>query len=205
MLLRAFIASICLTSTVLANSDDDVITCGSIVKLNNLNTQVRLHSHEVKYGSGSGQQSVTGNSNSDDVNSHWQILGGNKEQCPRGTPVKCGDTIRLLHLATKCLLHSHDFPAPLTKAHQEISCFGKDGEGDTGDNWKVVCGGDVWSEDEEIKLKHIDTNKFLATSGQQFGRPISGQLEIVGVSSPGYSAVWKAAEGVYMLPTKNEV
>lgn len=36
---------------------------------------VRLHSHDVKYGSGSGQQSVTAVQDGDDVNSHWQILG----------------------------------------------------------------------------------------------------------------------------------
>lgn len=57
-------------------AEDDTITCGSVIKLMNVQTKVRLHSHDVKYGSGSGQQSITGMSNSDDVNSHWQILGG---------------------------------------------------------------------------------------------------------------------------------
>lgn len=32
------------------------VTCGSVVKLLNVQHNVRLHSHEVKYGSGSGQQ-----------------------------------------------------------------------------------------------------------------------------------------------------
>lgn len=32
------------------------ITCGSVLKLVNPKHNVRLHSHEVKYGSGSGQQ-----------------------------------------------------------------------------------------------------------------------------------------------------
>uniref|UniRef100_A0AC34RCH1 MIR domain-containing protein n=2 Tax=Panagrolaimus sp. JU765 TaxID=591449 RepID=A0AC34RCH1_9BILA len=184
--------------------DDDVVTCGSVIKLVNAQSKARLHSHDVKYGSGSGQQSITGMTNSDDVNSHWQILGANKESCSRGTPVKCGDTIRFLHLTTKCLLHSHDFPAPLSKSNQEVSCFGKDGEGDGGDNWKVICNEDVWTEDDEVKFKHIDTGRYLSTSGQQFGRPISGQLEIVGVSSPGYGAIWKTAEGVYMQVKKDD-
>ena len=30
-------------------------------------------SHDVKYGSGSGQQSVTGTGQQEDVNSHWTI------------------------------------------------------------------------------------------------------------------------------------
>ena len=40
------------------------MSCGSVIKLMNLAHKVRLHSHDVKYGSGSGQQSVTGVSTS---------------------------------------------------------------------------------------------------------------------------------------------
>jgi hypothetical protein len=36
------------------------VTCGSMIKLRHLATSFRLHSHQVAYGSGSGQQSVTG-------------------------------------------------------------------------------------------------------------------------------------------------
>jgi len=36
--------------------DFKYVTCGSVVKLLNNQHNVRLHSHEVKYGSGSGQQ-----------------------------------------------------------------------------------------------------------------------------------------------------
>ena len=32
------------------------VTCGSAIKLANSENNVRLHSHDVKYGSGSGQQ-----------------------------------------------------------------------------------------------------------------------------------------------------
>jgi dolichyl-phosphate-mannose--protein O-mannosyl transferase len=34
-------------------------------------TKFRLHSHDVPYGSGSGQQSVTGFPTVDDSNSYW--------------------------------------------------------------------------------------------------------------------------------------
>ena len=37
-------------------------------------TKFRLHSHDVPYGSGSGQQSVTGYPNVDDANSYWVNL-----------------------------------------------------------------------------------------------------------------------------------
>ncbi|KAE9553355.1 hypothetical protein FO519_003418 [Halicephalobus sp. NKZ332] len=181
---------------------DEPITCGSVIKLMNVQSKIRLHSHDIKYGSGSRQQSVTGMPNPDDVNSHWQILGANKESCARGTPVKCGDTIRFLHLKTKCLLHSHDFPAPLTSNNQEVSCFGSDGEGDRGDNWKVICSNEIWTEDEDIKLKHIDTGKYLSTSGQQYGRPITNQFEVVALTSPSNNAMWRSAEGVIMQVSK---
>ena len=79
------------------------MTCGSVVKMANSETNVRLHSHEVKYGSGSGQQvgrstpssgselkgvyvvqSVTGAKFVDDVNSYWVVKAGHKQTCDRG-------------------------------------------------------------------------------------------------------------------------
>ena len=49
------------------------VTCGSILKLLNAQYDARLHSHEVSYASGSGQQSVTAVDSSDDHNSYWQV------------------------------------------------------------------------------------------------------------------------------------
>lgn len=62
----------------------DLVTCGSVVKLENLKFNVRLHSHDVKYGKGSTQQSVTGIEQVEDVNSHWVIKAATKKLCPRG-------------------------------------------------------------------------------------------------------------------------
>ncbi|EGW09578.1 Stromal cell-derived factor 2-like protein 1 [Cricetulus griseus] len=53
-----------------------LVTCGSVLKLLNTHHKVRLHSHDIKYGSGSGQQSVTGVEASDDANSYWRGRGG---------------------------------------------------------------------------------------------------------------------------------
>lgn len=60
------------------------VTCGSVIKLLNTDYRVRLHSHDVKYGTGSGQQSVTGTEQQDDINSHWAILAAFNKQCDRG-------------------------------------------------------------------------------------------------------------------------
>lgn len=165
----------------------------------------RLHSHEVQYGSGSGQQSVTAIDDTDDVNSHWAIKGVTGKPCQRGEPVKCGDRMRLEHLATKRNLHSHLFPAPLSR-EQEVSAFGKDGEGDSGDHWEVVCDGSTWRRDDEVMFKHVDTNMYLAISGNTFGHPISGQMEVHGTSSSGSSAVyWQVQEGIFIKPNEINV
>jgi dolichyl-phosphate-mannose--protein O-mannosyl transferase len=49
----------CLILIILFNfssSNKDAMTCGSTFKLVNQQSGDRLHSHDVKYGSGSGQQ-----------------------------------------------------------------------------------------------------------------------------------------------------
>ena len=51
------------------------VTCGSVIKLQHSNTGVNLHSHEISYGSGSGQQSVTGFTGGDDANDYWSVRG----------------------------------------------------------------------------------------------------------------------------------
>lgn len=101
---KMFIAVLALVNKVSVATNDlefNEVACGSVIKLINTNSRARLHSHDVKYGAGSGQQSVTAVDVSDDHNSYWQIRGphgGNP--CTRGQPVKCGEVIRLAHLAT---------------------------------------------------------------------------------------------------------
>ena len=61
------------------------MTCGSVVKLQHASTGVNLHSHEISYGSGSGQQSVTGYTGGDDANDYWAVRG--TEVCNLATSV----------------------------------------------------------------------------------------------------------------------
>ncbi|CAL2029352.1 unnamed protein product [Caenorhabditis brenneri] len=186
-------------------ADDEFVTCYSVLKLMNVNDGSRLHSHDVKYGSGSGQQSVTAVKNSDDINSHWQIYPALGAQCGRGDVIKCGDKIRLKHLTTGTFLHSHHFTAPLSKQHQEVSAFGSESESDTGDDWTILCNGDEWVESEQFKLRHVVTGSYLSLSGQQFGRPIHGQREVVGTDSITGGSAWKLAEGIYIKHQQKEL
>lgn len=143
-------------STLAKEDDFNMITCGSVFKLSNGYNEFRLHSHDVKYGSGSGQQSVTGTPNREDVNSYWAVKGTPDKACSRGEPIKCGATIRLEHLETKKNLHSHYFKSPIS-GYQEVSAFGKEGEGDSGDIWTVVCSEEHWEQDAKVRFKHVDT------------------------------------------------
>ncbi|NXG38485.1 SDF2 factor, partial [Dromaius novaehollandiae] len=160
---------------------------------------VRLHSHDVRYGSGSGQQSVTGVSAVDDSNSYWRVRGRTAAACERGAPVRCGQAIRLTHLGTGRNLHSHRFTSPLS-GNQEVSAFGEAGEGDDLDDWTVVCGGSYWARDGEVRFRHASTDVFLAVTGEQYGRPIHGQKEVHGAASPSPSDAWRVMEGVFVQP-----
>lgn len=177
----------------------DFVTCGSVIKLVNKAYTVRLHSHEVTYGSGSGQQSVTGFRHETDSNSYWWLRGVN-DDCVRGSNVMCGQDVLLTHINTMKNLHSHHHRAPLS-SNQEVSAYGTDGAGDSMDIWTVVCGGNnPWRRDGSVKLKHKGTEKYLAASGQQFNRPIHGQMEIVAQTKSGGATEWKVAEGVFVSP-----
>ncbi|XP_011505272.1 PREDICTED: stromal cell-derived factor 2 [Ceratosolen solmsi marchali] len=175
------------------------VTYNSVVKLLNVDYNVRLHSHDIQYGSGSGQQSVTAIEAKEDGNSYWLVKGPTGKQSIRGKPIKCGDVIRFEHTTTKKNLHSHHVSSPLS-GRQEVSAYGNQGEGDTGDHWTVVCPGTHWERDETIMFKHIDTNAYLAVTGRTYGSPISGQNEVVGEYSTNSYSKWQVMEGLFIHP-----
>ena len=78
-----------------------------------------MHSHELTWGSGSGQQSITGQKNDNDPNSLWIIKEKNFEKpCLIGQIIKCGQTIRLEHVKTSKNLHSHNFPSFVSRSQE---------------------------------------------------------------------------------------
>ena len=50
-----------------------LVTCGSVIKLRHESTGYHLHSHTIKWGGGSGQQSVTAHGSEDDQGSMWLV------------------------------------------------------------------------------------------------------------------------------------
>ncbi|EKX46876.1 hypothetical protein GUITHDRAFT_137871 [Guillardia theta CCMP2712] len=166
--MRSFVLAACILlalKSVAANDDEgqefEVVTCGSAINLVHVQSRYRLHSHEVAYGSGSRQQSVTAVSFLADPNSLWVVRGEHGKQCPQGTQIKNGDTIRLTHLNTKRNLHSHFFESPLSK-QQEVSGFGDKSSGDSGDEWVVeMKDEDYWKRGKRFRLKHKATGAYL--------------------------------------------
>lgn len=180
------------------------MTCGSIIKLTNKANNYKLHSHGVTYGSGSGQQSVTGFPDADDGNSYWIVGAASGHICNRGEYVPCGSSIRLKHSNTQGYLHSHLHQSPLSR-QQEVSCY--DGK-DSGDNWKVECSSSsdkTWIREKTIQLVHENTYAYLtSSSNHQFGHPIPGQLEVAASRSSSKNSQWIAQEGVYFAATSKQ-
>eukprot|EP00047_Mylnosiga_fluctuans_P008437 m.7220 g.7220 ORF g.7220 m.7220 type:complete len:208 (+) comp2176_c0_seq1:1565-2188(+) len=184
------------------------ITCGSAVKLVHAASGCRLHSHEVKYGAGqgsSGQQSVTGMMDANDSNSLWRVLGASGETCLTGARVPCGSILRLQHLNTRMLLHSHDtYRSPLSH-NQEVSALGNEDSTDNNDNWTLECegGAAVWERGAAVRLRHAATGQLLHHTGVNvYGRPIEGQREICAVPYADGNNLWRTEEGLYIKALK---
>lgn len=203
-ILIAILSLMLLSTSNSTKLEEDYVTIGSTVKLVNQAYKVRLHSHDVKYGTGSGQQSVTGMKAQDDANSYWQVRSPTDEHLARGTPIKCGQSVRLTHLKTLSNLHSHHFGAPMSSG-QEVSCFGEDGAGDHLDDWIVVCSETYWERTKNVQFRHKETRGLLACSSKVYGRPIQGQQEVLatGNGEKSSNTFWKTMEAIILRPSEN--
>ncbi|KAF8563789.1 hypothetical protein P879_07409 [Paragonimus westermani] len=123
-------------------------------------------------------------------------------RCNRGRIIKCGQTIRLMHLNTRKNLHSHHFQSPLSH-NFEVSAFGNDGVGDEGDDWQVICDGPYWLRKSRIQLKHISTEGYLHLPGQRYNRPIAGHFEVCAIPKSHSATYWTATEGIFIKPSSS--
>ncbi|KAL2787829.1 Dolichyl-phosphate-mannose-protein mannosyltransferase-domain-containing protein [Aspergillus keveii] len=136
------------------------IAMGSRVTLKNMGYGGGLlHSHVQTYPEGSSQQQVTCYHHKD-ANNDWFIYPNRKEADYDATAdlrfVGDGDVIRLIHAQTGRNLHSHNIPAPITKGHHEVSCYGNLTIGDDKDHWKIEVVDDAASRDRS-KIRTLTT------------------------------------------------
>jgi hypothetical protein len=152
------------------------VRCGAAIRMRNLATSFRLHSHALTYfhRGTSGQQQVTGFALSDD-NDLFTVKLAHGQSCTPGTTFRHGDIIRLTHRNTGRNLHSHAaFFAPAAGVPQEVTAFGQAGEGDANDDWRLVLyeqrdGAPIrWLSDHAFALVHVRTGLTLSATGARF-------------------------------------
>ena len=183
------------------------VGCGSAIKLTHVESggDYTLASSGHSWGGGSGQQVVTLIPHKSDHSSLWLIREGNSQpQCLAGTPIACGQIIRLTHLQSQKNMHTHHIRSALS-GQQEVSGFGEDGEGDFSDDWKILCNGKNWERGETIRLKHEATGAYLGASKNFLfderncrNCPIMGHMEVAGTSKTDSSTHFRAEMGVFL-------
>ncbi|KAG4105689.1 hypothetical protein H8356DRAFT_1026947 [Neocallimastix lanati (nom. inval.)] len=182
----------------------EAVTCSSTIKLQNVISGAKLHSHSVRYGSGSGEQSVTGFGENDDSNSYWTVTGKYGVECERGKKIKCNSIIRLQHTDTKKWLSANTFQSPLS-GNAEVNCIDKD---DEDVEWKVEClekKSKYWIREKPIRLIHIKTgNRLCSYMNYIYNDPIRGQMEVCAVSKNNVQSQWKVMEGFFFSLPEDE-
>ncbi|KAF8544482.1 protein O-mannosyl-transferase 2 [Trichophaea hybrida] len=162
-----------LKGTELGNSPLE-IAIGSRATLKNMGYGGGLlHSHAQTYPDGSGQQQITCYHHKDS-NNDWFFYPARDQ--PDYDPesdelrfVGHGDTIRLIHTQTGRNLHSHVIAAPVTKADNEVSCYGNLTVGDFKDHWTIEIVDDTSSRDysklrtltSSFRLRHTALGCYL--------------------------------------------
>ncbi|KAG0440628.1 hypothetical protein HPB47_016238 [Ixodes persulcatus] len=146
-----------------------------------------LHSHWHLYpeGLGARQQQVTTYSHKDD-NNQWIIKKYDQQPDLRNKTVdlvRSGDIIRLEHVVTTRNLHSHKEPAPVTKRHNQVTCYGENGTGDANDVWRIeVVGGApgevIQTVTTKFKLIHYLTGCALHSHNKQLPKWGYEQMEV---------------------------
>ena len=156
----------------------EVLGNGKRIKIAHILTRNLLHSHPIRYNTGSKQQEITCFWQRDD-NDWWIIKGP--------AIIKHGDTITLTHMKTGKNLHSHKHLSPTSK-QQEITGYGFSGKGDSNDNFRVlITQSYLWDDNKELKvgdifkLVHVNTGVYLHSHGHKTN--VSHQQEVTGIKS----------------------
>eukprot|EP00527_Entomoneis_sp_CCMP2396_P003781 CAMPEP_0198143206 /NCGR_PEP_ID=MMETSP1443-20131203/6031_1 /TAXON_ID=186043 /ORGANISM="Entomoneis sp., Strain CCMP2396" /LENGTH=234 /DNA_ID=CAMNT_0043806393 /DNA_START=20 /DNA_END=724 /DNA_ORIENTATION=- len=220
-MLRFFLLVLSVLSVRSNDDDEGAVTCGSVIKIQSIESGYYLNSEEKTLGgNGSGQQLVTFQKDRATQNTLWLVRPAHHgmedkseypdvASCGLAEPIMCNTPIRLTHLDTKRNLHSHGVKSPMSR-QQEVSAYGVgDGKGDGGDDWIIRCiapNSKYWKRGESFHLFHRDTAKFLGTTKTvEFTRdncgqncPIMGHLEAFGRGTNDKYTTFKVEQGVHI-------
>lgn len=190
------------------------VAYGSLVTLRSQGLSPNLiHSHPHSYPEGSQQQQITTYGFKDDNNEfvfefgldfssqgHFaSLVEENSTYGPDHTTlIKNGDSVRLIHKALGCLLHSHAIGAPVSKSHNEVSCYANLDLSDEKDEWVVEiqthelspvaefhneAADELHPISTNFRLKHKVLGCYLATTGYSLPAWGYNQGEVVCKSS----------------------
>eukprot|EP00388_Colpodella_angusta_P011381 GDKJ01029171.1.p1 GENE.GDKJ01029171.1~~GDKJ01029171.1.p1 ORF type:complete len:221 (-),score=41.33 GDKJ01029171.1:217-879(-) len=198
-----------LAASVSAGSSKD-IACGSLIYVDNVDTNANLLITGYNHASRSGQPLVTAYEFKEGP-AMWTVKGAHNESCPIGKRVSCGATIRLEN-QNGSNLHGHAVMSHISNRNLEVSGFGERGQGDKGDDFTVECidGIKFWRVGERVSLRHNVTGAYLRTSRtERFtpqncpGCPYHKQFEVslARSKSGGRDQHWKAVD---IIITANE-
>ncbi|XP_022643543.1 protein O-mannosyl-transferase 2-like isoform X2 [Varroa destructor] len=191
------------------------VAYGAKISLKNHRTGgAYLHSHFHLYpeGIGARQQQVTTYSHKDE-NNQWLIKPWDREVQENDTVIllKDGDLLRLEHTQTSRNLHSHREEAPLTKRHNQVTCYGEKGVGDANDVWRleVVKGagpnGEVHTVTTKFRLIHYLANCALLSHNKQLPKWGFDQMEVTCTPNKrDKNAVWNVEDNWFSkLPSES--
>lgn len=159
-----------------------------------------LHSHPHNYPEGSQQQQVTTYGFKDNNNeftfefdlqtglgNHFATLQPDENTTVEyDRLIKDGDTVRLIHANRGCLLHSHNIPSFLTKAHFEVSCYALLPASDSKDEWVIEIQGHEKSPSPEFQNEAIDELHPISTNFRLRHKVLGCYLATTGKSYPSW-------------------
>ncbi|KAI8984303.1 MIR motif-containing protein [Mycotypha africana] len=151
-----------------APQEDGIIRFGDMITLKHVATNRVLNSTGgQQYEGGSNQQKVFTTEGSSGEESQWIVLPPPVTEEEPGYEVGFEDKFRLVHVATRAHLHSHNIESPVT-GQQEVSCFGNDEQSDENDIWQVLQYDEddeqydnFWRVNQPVIIKHVETGNLL--------------------------------------------
>lgn len=165
------------------NSGPRTVLYGSLVTMRSQGLSPNLlHSHAHYYPEGSGEQQVTTYGYKDENNEFILELDINlteqgklASECLTTTLdldeckqlIKDQHTIRIRHNMTGLYLHPNALPAPVSKSHYEVSCYGNASTTDLADEWII-----------EIQSQHKSPSPLFANETVDEVHPISTNFRL---------------------------
>ena len=205
MLLLGSVLVSCVSSELVSQA----VTFGSSIKLHSLYEKDKfyLFSENMQWNMQGvqGAHVVTAAKERADHRLYWTVLPTKDTADNISKPVSCGSQIILNHAHTSRNLFSRR-ERGIISGQQFVTTQGTMSSIDPGDLFKLECVGsdNVWMRDSAVKLRHVQTGKFLKTSARYVYHngncpncAINGDREVTTGESSTSEDRWAVSDGVF--------